>query len=153
MSVLDCSFPYDSYAAPESRLLDEASTHSLAQGDKAYITYPFDTEEGVTLQYQVEEGALNVFGSFSVRNPTQSTADFAFTANLKTTYYFVSPDKYDEATGKLSTGRSARQVQSIPGNATASNVTLFTTVSGLNDINDFTITTVLGEASGTNGKQ
>ena len=137
------------YTAPESRQLDEASTHSLAQGDKAYITYPFDTEEGVTLQYQVEEGALNVFGSFSVRNPTQSTADFAFPANLKTTYYYVSPDKYDEATGRQSNVRPAHQIQSIPGNAT----TLFTAVSGLNDINNFTITTVLGDASGTMGEQ
>ena len=133
--------------APESGQLDEASTHTIAQGEKTYITYPFDAIVGVTLQYRVEEGTLNVFGSFSVRNPTQSTADFTFVAELQTTYY-VSPEKFNEATGMQSTGRSARQAVS----ANATNYTLYTSVSGLNEMNNFTITTVPGNDVGTFGK-
>lgn len=132
--------------APESGLLDEASTYTLAQGEKAYITYPFDIEEGVTLQYRVEEGTLNIFGSFSVRNPTQATADFAFAAKLQTAHYYVSPEKYNEATGMQAN-------PAMPGNATAPNVTLFTSASGLNRMNTFTVTTALGEVSGAFGKQ
>ena len=134
--------------APETGQLDEASTHTIAQGEKTYITYPFDANMGVTLQYQVEVGTLNVFGSFSIRNPTQSTADFTFVAELQTTYY-VSPEMFNEATGIQSNGRSARQA--VSDNATTH--TLFTSVSGLNEMNNFTITTVAGDDPGTFGKQ
>ena len=133
--------------APESGQIDEASTHTIAQGEKTYITYPFDAIVGVTLQYRVEEGTLLVFGSFNVRNPTQSTADFTFVAELQTTYY-VSPEKFNETTGMQSTGRSASQAVS----EIAPNYTLYTSVSGLNEMNNFTITTVPGNDVGTFGK-
>ena len=86
--------------------------------------------------------------SFSIRNPTPSTADFTFVAELQTIYY-VSPERFNEATGMQSNGRSARQA--VSDNATTH--TLFTSVSGLNEMNNFTITTVAGDDPGTFGKQ
>lgn len=113
----------------------------------SYITYPFEPE-GVTLQFRVEEGTVDVFGSFNVRNPTQSTADFTFTAELQTTYY-VSPESFEEATGMQLNGRSARQVTSE--NATTEH-SLFISISGLNEMNSFDVTTVPGEDAGTFGE-
>ena len=141
------------FAAPEIVELEVLSTRELTKGEMAHISYPFNPKIGVTLQYRVEEGTLNVFGSFNVRNPTQSTADFSFVAELQTTY-FVSPEKFNEATGfnestgMQSNGRSARQA--VSDNTTAQ--TLFTSVTGLNEMNNFNITTVPGDDPGTFSK-
>ena len=138
---------YSQHAAPEIGQLDRSSSHTLAQGEMTYITYPFEPD-GVTLQIRVEEGTLDVFGSFNVRNPTQSTADFTFTAELQTTYY-VSPETFENATGMQLNGRSARQVASE--NATTEH-SLFISVSGLHRINKFAVTTVSGDDAGTFGE-
>ena len=136
-------------AAPEVGQLGEPSSHSVSQGEMSYITYPFEPE-GVTLQFRVEEGTLDVFGSFNVRNPTRSTADFNFVAELQTTHY-VSPESFEQATGmQLNGGRLARQVASE--NATTEH-SLFITIMGLNEMNSFDVTTVPGEDAGTFGKQ
>ena len=141
------------FAAPEIVELEVLSTRELTKGEMAHISYPFNPKIGVTLQYRVEEGTLNVYGSFNVRNPTQSTADFSFVAELQTTY-FVSPEKFNEATGFSEStgmqlnGRSPRQA--VSDNTTAQ--TLFTSVTGLNEMNNFNITTVPGDDPGTFSK-
>ena len=142
------------FAAPEIVQLDVLSTREITKGKMAHISYPFNPRVGVTLRYRVEEGTLNVFGSFNIRNPTRSTADFFFVAELQITFY-VSPERFNEAmgfnesTGMQSNGRSARQAVSDNGTM----YTLYTSVTGLNEMNNFTITTVPGDDPGTFGKQ
>ena len=135
------------FAAPEIVGLKVLSTREITRGEMAHISYPFNPKIGVTLQYRVEQGTLNVFGSFNVRNPTRSTADFSFVAELQTTY-FVSPEKFNEATGMQSNETSARQA--VSDNTTAQ--TLFTSITGLNEMNNFNITTVPGDDPGTFSK-
>ena len=134
-----------SCVAPESGLLATKSTLRLVQREYTHITYQYDTEGGISLRFQVQEStSVRIFLSFSVRNPTQSTADIVFTVTLYPTHYFVSPELYYTATGMQSNGMSV-----MPWNATTPNATLFVTVCGLNEINVFTIRTVQGDGMST----
>ena len=110
----------------------------MNEGDKAYIEYPFQ-EAGITIEIRVDSGSVEVYGSFLVRNPGRTTADFSFTASTSFSYYISSSD-LEAATGIPLSSRTKREST----NQTASEHMVHLSIVGQAASNDFSIKTVTG---------
>ena len=98
--------------------------------------------DGITIEFDVSNGDIEVYGSFLVRNPGRTTSDFSFTADHSVSY-FVSPETFEQSTGiQLGTARSKRETTNQTTTVTSYNVHL--TIVGKFPINNFMIKTVAG---------
>ena len=60
------------------------------EGDIQSLQYTLPPE-GLTLVINVPEGEANIYGSYTIRNPTYFTADFMTGGSGVLTYYIPSP--------------------------------------------------------------
>ena len=72
------NFPIVWFAAPEIVELEVLSTRELTKGEMANISYPFNPEIGVTLQYRVEQGTFNVLDHLMYETPHNPQQIFPF---------------------------------------------------------------------------
>ena len=128
--------------APAIVFISKPLTTSLGMGEFRLLQYPFP-DEGITLKFDITLGQLQVYGSFTIRNPTSLTADFSTTINSSSTNYFISPDLYQSSIGGLQTSRQRRQTGS-PSNKTAN---VYLSIEGLQARNTFVLNTTFGDTS------
>ena len=102
------------------------------------MEYPFH-EDGITIEMNVDSGSVEVYGSFLVRNPGKTTADFSFTASTSFSYY-VSPEDLEAATGIPLSSRTKREST----NQIASECMVHLSIVGQAVNNNFSIKTVTG---------
>ena len=53
----------------------------------------------MTIKIDISEGEVNIFGSFTIRNPTELTADFIIDSTIES--FFVNPELFDISSGIL----------------------------------------------------
>ena len=106
------------------------------------LQYTFPNE-GLTLKVDITLGQVQVYGSFTIRNPTSLTADFSITSTTGGINFFISPDLYQTSTGGLQTSHRRRQIGSL------SNTTAFVylSIEGLQTNNTFFLNTTFGDNS------
>ena len=66
---------------------------NLEMGEVRLLRYAFPSE-GLTLVIDVTQGQIQVYGSFSIPNPTVLTADFSVQFTSGNNYFFVNPQIY-----------------------------------------------------------
>ena len=132
------SFCWHISPAPQVGHYNEETNHEVNEGDKAYIEYPFN-EAGITIEMRVVSGSVEVYGSFLVRNPGKTTADFSFTASTSFSYYISSSD-LEAATGIPLSSRTKRESTG----QTASEYMVHLSVVGQTASSSFSIETVTG---------
>jgi Mg-chelatase subunit ChlD len=125
-------------STPQVGYYNEETNHEVNEGDRTYIEYPFQ-EAGITIEIRVDSGSVEVYGSFLVRNPGKTTADFSFTASASFSYYISSSD-LETATGIPLPSRTKREST----NQTASEYMVHLSVVGQPASSSFSIETVTG---------
>jgi hypothetical protein len=125
-------------STPQVGHYNEETNHEVNEGDKAYIEYPFN-EAGITIEMRVVSGSVEVYGSFLVRNPGKTTADFSFTASASFSYYISSSD-LETATGIPLSSRTKRESTA----RTTSEYMVHLSIVGQNASSSFSIETVTG---------
>ena len=78
------------------------------------LQYAFPSE-GLTLVIDVTQGQIQVYGSFSIPNPTVLTADFSVQFTSRNNYFFVSPQLYQSTNTIISTNSSTNVYISLTG--------------------------------------
>lgn len=104
---------------------------TITRRTRRLLKYDFP-DEGLTLKL---EGRLQVYGSFTVPNPTSLTADFSVESDNEGIDYFVSPAPF---TNNDSDGSDDRQSNSV-----------YLSIVGLEDRVDFVLETSLGDTTST----
>ena len=94
------------------------------------LQYAFPSE-GLTLVIDVTQGQIQVYGSFSIPNPTVLTADFYIPNISKRIDHFISFQLYLSSTG-------------IRNTSSVVDVYMYISITGLQGSNSFSLNTTLG---------
>ena len=95
----------------------------------------------MTLKVDITQGQLQVYGSFSIRNPTSLTADFSVQSTSAGIYYIISPKLYSSSTN---TGLITK-CQASPSTNTSA-VSVYISLTGLVNNTMFSLNTTFGDA-------
>ena len=93
----------------------------------------------MTIVIDVTKGQIQVYGSFSIPNPTVLTADFSVQFTSGNNYFFVSPQLYQST---INTRISKRQTPS-----TNSSTNVYISLTGLQNNTVFSMNTTLGDTT------
>ena len=123
------------YIAPAITTINDVIEGIIGIRQVRLLQYQFPSE-GMTLKVTITRGQLQVYGSFSIRNPTVLTADFSVQSTSQGIHYFISPELYV---------RSSTEIQ----DSTNSSVNVYLSLTGLQANTDFLLNTTLGDTSDT----
>ena len=124
--------------APSSTTIGRTIDANLQMSEARLLQYAFPSE-GLTLAIDVTQGQIQVYGSFSIPNPTVLTADFSVQFTSGNNYFFVSPELYQST---INTRISKRQTPS-----TDSSTNVYISLTGLQNNNVFSMNTTLGDTT------
>ena len=128
------------YIAPAIATINDIIEGTIGIRQVRLLQYQFPSE-GMTLKVDINWGQLQVYGSFSIRNPTVLTADFSVQNTSQGIDYFISPELY----ARSSTGINKRQA------STNSPVNLYLSLTGLQNNTEFFLNTTFGDTSDAMG--
>ena len=128
--------------APAIVSISQLLKASLGMGKFRLLQYPFPNE-GLTLKVDITLGQVQVYGSFTIRNPTSLTADFSITSTTGGINFFISPDLYQSSTGDLQTSRRSRQI----GSRSNTTAYVYLSIVGLQTNNTFFLNTTFEDTS------
>ena len=128
-SVVLCIVRTELYiTAPSSTTIGSTIDANLQMSEARLLQYAFPSE-GLTLVIDVTQGQIQVYGSFSIPNPTVLTADFYIPNISKRIDHFISFQLYLSSTGNTSS---------------VVDVYAYISITGLQGSNSFSLNTTLG---------
>ena len=134
------------FSAPALSIISDVIEGILQTNEARLLEFPFPSE-GMTLKVDITRGQLQVYGSFSIRNPTSLTADFSVQSTFTGIDYFISPKLYSSSTN---TGLITKRQASPSTNTSA--VSVYISLTGLVNNTVFSLNTTFGDTSYSSGK-
>ena len=118
--------------APSSTTTGSTIDANLQMSEARLLEYAFPSE-GLTLAIDVTQGQIQVYGSFSIPNPTVLTADFSVQFTSRNNYFFVSPQLYQSTINTIISTNSSTNV--------------YISLTGLQNNNVFSMNTTLSDTT------
>ena len=131
------------YIAPAITTINDIIEGTIGIRQVRLLQYQFPSE-GMTLKVDINRGELQVYGSFSIRNPTVLTADFSVQSTSQGIDYYISPELYARSS-TASNSISKRQA------STNSSVNVYLSLTGLQNNTEFFLNTTFGDTSDAMG--